>query len=122
MQIKNNYEKNVFNGDIGRITAVDSEEKNLLINFDGLDVEYDISELDEVVLAYATTIHKSQGSEFFHTAVVLPDAGGDLLTRELVYTGITRAKEFLTVVEPRPGLLGSAMAQQVRRASGLAFK
>ena len=54
--------------------------------------------------------------------VVLPDSGGDLLTRELVYTGITRAKEFLTVVEPRPGLLGSAMAQQVRRASGLAFK
>ena len=72
--------------------------------------------------AYAITVHKSQGSEFAHTVLVLPDSPSPLLTRELVYTGITRAKEFLTVVEPRPGLLGSAMAQQVRRASGLAFK
>ena len=81
-----------------------------------------VSRLAHVETAFAMTIHKSQGSEFFHTVVVLPDAGGDLLTRELVYTGITRAKEFLTLVEPRPGLLGTAMAQQVKRASGLVFK
>ena len=65
------------------------------------------------------TIHKSQGSEFAHTVVVLPDMGGDILTRELVYTGITRAKDHLTLIEPRPGLLSEAMARQVQRASGL---
>ena len=64
MQIKNNYDKNVFNGDIGRIVYINQEDKSLIIRFDGIDVDYDLTELDEVVLAYATTVHKSQGSEY----------------------------------------------------------
>ncbi len=64
MQIRNNYDKNVFNGDIGYITAVDTNERTLTVTFDSRLVEYDITELDEIVLAYAVTIHKSQGSEF----------------------------------------------------------
>src|SRR5690606_27986067 len=64
MQIKNNYDKNVFNGDIGIITHIDLEDKTLIISFDENDVEYDQTELDQVVLAYATTVHKSQGSEY----------------------------------------------------------
>ena len=60
MQIKNNYDKNVFNGDIGIISKIDTEDKTLKIRFDGNEIDYDVTELDEVVLAYATTIHKSQ--------------------------------------------------------------
>jgi hypothetical protein len=64
---------------------------------------------------------QSQGSEFAHTVVALPDGGSDILTGELVCTGITRAREHLTVVKPRAGLLGDALARQVKRASGLSF-
>ena len=70
MQIRNNYDKSVFNGDIGYITVVDTNERTLSVTFDNRLVEYDISELDELVLAYAVTIHKSQGSEF--PVVVMP--------------------------------------------------
>jgi exodeoxyribonuclease V alpha subunit len=77
-----------------------------------------VSRLAHVDTAFAMTIHKSQGSEFAHTVVVLPDAGGDILTRELIYTGVTRARTHLTVVEPRAGLLGQATAQRVLRSSG----
>jgi len=80
-----------------------------------------VSRLSHVETAFAMTIHKSQGSEFAHTVVALPDGGSDILTRELVCTGITRAREHLTVVEPRAGLLGDALARQVKRASGLSF-
>ena len=61
MQIKNNYDKNVYNGDIGSIAKIDMEDRTLVIRYDGSDVQYDATELDEVVLAYATTVHKSQG-------------------------------------------------------------
>ena len=116
--------RGVFNGDVGVVLPAPGSGQALRAYLlDGEQLRsVSVSRLAHVETAFAMTIHKSQGSEFFHTVVVLPDSGGDLLTRELVYTGITRAKEFLTVVEPRPGLLGSAMAQQVRRASGLAFK
>lgn len=93
MQIRNNYDKNVFNGDIGYITAVDTTERTLSITFDNRVVEYDITELDEIVLAYAVTIHKSQGSEF--PVVVMPVTMKHfvMLQRNLIYTGITRAKK-----------------------------
>ena len=80
-----------------------------------------VSRLAHVETAFAMTIHKSQGSEFAHTVVVLPEAGGEIVTRELIYTGITRAREFLSVIEPRPGLLGEAIGRRVQRASGLDF-
>lgn len=98
MQIRNNYDKNVFNGDIGYITAVDTGERTLTVGFDGRLVEYDITELDEIVLAYAVTIHKSQGSEF--PVVVMPVTMKHfvMLQRNLIYTGITRAKKICVLV------------------------
>ena len=104
MQIRNNYDKEVFNGDIGVIENVDLEERNLTVNFDGRQVEYDVSELDELVLAYATTIHKSQGSEY--PIVVIPMLMNHyiMLQRNLIYTGITRAKKILVIVGTRKAL------------------
>lgn len=98
MQIRNNYDKNVFNGDIGYITAVDTNERTLSVTFDSRVVEYDITELDEIVLAYAVTIHKSQGSEF--PVVVMPVTMKHyvMLQRNLIYTGITRAKKICVLV------------------------
>lgn len=98
MQICNNYDKEVFNGDIGTIIRVDREERELTVNFDGRDVTYDISELDELVLAYATTIHKAQGSEY--PIVVMPVTMSHfvMLQRNLLYTGVTRAKKILVMI------------------------
>ena len=98
MQIRNNYDKNVFNGDIGYITAVNTTERTLSATFDNRVVEYDITELDEIVLAYAVTIHKSQGSEF--PVVVMPVTMKHyvMLQRNLIYTGITRAKKICVLV------------------------
>ena len=121
MVTRNDKAQGVFNGDVGVVLPGHDGGKALRAYFlDGEQLRsVSVSRLAHVETAFAMTIHKSQGSEFAHTVVVLPDVGGDILTRELVYTGITRAKEFLSLVEPRPGLLGEAMAQQVRRASGL---
>ena len=104
MQIRNNYDKEVFNGDIGVIDHVDLEERNLTVCFDDRMVEYDITELDELVLAYATTIHKSQGSEY--PIVVIPMLMNHyiMLQRNLIYTGITRAKKILVIVGTRKAL------------------
>lgn len=104
MQIKNNYDKEVFNGDIGRIVGVDIQERQLEVLFDGRVVEYDISELDELVLAYATTIHKAQGSEY--PIVVMPVLMTHymMLQRNLIYTGITRAKKVLTILGTKKAL------------------
>ncbi len=98
MQIGNNDEKIVFDGDIGDINAVDMDERNLGDTFDNRLVEYDISELDELVLAYAVTIHKSQGTEF--PVVVMPITMKHyvMLQRNLIYTGITRAKKICVMV------------------------
>ena len=104
MQLKNNYDKEVFNGDIGVIIKVDTEDRSLTVDFDDRLVEYDISELDELVLAYATTIHKSQGSEY--PIVVIPVLMNHyiMLQRNLIYTGITRAKRILVLVGTRKAL------------------
>lgn len=104
MQIRNNYDKEVFNGDIGVIESVDLEERELTVNFDDRLVTYDVSELDELVLAYATTIHKSQGSEY--PIVVIPVLMNHfvMLQRNLIYTGITRAKKVLVLVGTKKAL------------------
>ncbi len=98
MQIRNNYDKNVFNGDIGYITAVDTNERTLTVTFDSRLVEYDIMELDEIVLAYAVTIHKSQGSEFLIVVMPVTMKHFVMLQRNLIYTGITRAKKICVLV------------------------
>ena len=104
MQIKNNYDKEVFNGDIGMIESVNETDRTLTVNFDGRSVEYDVTELDELVHAYATTIHKAQGSEY--PIVVMPILMNHyvMLQRNLIYTGITRAKKVLVMVGARKAL------------------
>lgn len=104
MQIKNNYDKEVFNGDIGMIETVDLEERTLTVRFDDRSVEYDATELDELVHAYATTIHKAQGSEY--PIVVMPVLMNHyvMLQRNLIYTGITRAKKILVIVGTKKAL------------------
>ena len=114
MQQRNNYDKDVFNGDLGYIREVDTEERTLKVDFDGKWIEYDTTELDELTLAYATTIHKAQGSEY--PIVVMPVLMTHfvMLQRNLIYTGITRAKKICV-------LLGAAkaLAYAVRNVSVL---
>ena len=104
MQIKNNYDKEVFNGDIGLIESVNETDRTLTVNFDGRSIEYDVTELDELVHAYATTIHKAQGSEY--PIVVMPILMNHyvMLQRNLIYTGITRAKKVLVMVGTKKAL------------------
>ena len=104
MQIRNNYEKEVFNGDIGVVESVDTEDRTLVVRFDERAVEYDVSELDELVLAYAATIHKAQGSEY--PIVVMPVLMNHyiMLQRNLIYTGITRARKILVIAGTKKAL------------------
>lgn len=98
MQLRNNYEKNVFNGTVGFIEDIDVAEKLLTIDFDGTRVTYKASELDELTLAYAFTIHKSQGSEFPVVIMPLDWSHYTMLRRNLFYTGVTRARKLCVVV------------------------
>jgi exodeoxyribonuclease V alpha subunit len=104
IQTENNYDKDVFNGDIGQIQKIDPLEREITVRFDQRQVIYDYGELDEVALAYAITIHKSQGSEF--PAVVIPLAMQQfmLLQRNLIYTGITRGKKLVVAIGQRQAL------------------
>lgn len=104
MQVKNNYDKEVFNGDIGRIVAVDLQERTLQVMFDGRVIEYDVSELDELVHAYATTIHKAQGSEYPIVVMPILMTHFVMLQRNLLYTGITRAKKVLVLIGSKKAL------------------
>ena len=104
MQIVNNYDKEVFNGDIGWVSRIDQEDRELTIDFDGRLIPYDYSDLDEVVLAYAISVHKSQGSEY--PVVILPVTTQHymLLQRNLIYTGITRAKKLEVLIGTKKAL------------------
>ena len=98
MQIRNNYDKEVFNGDIGRITRIDREEQEVVVNYDGRAVSYDYPDLDEIVLAYAVSVHKSQGSEYPVVVIPILTQHYMLLQRNLLYTGITRGKKMVVLV------------------------
>jgi exodeoxyribonuclease V alpha subunit len=113
MQIENDYEKEVYNGDIGYIDAVDAETSEVAVSFDGHSVTYGFGELDTLVPAYATTIHKSQGSEY--PAVVIPvlTKHYPMLQRNLLYTGVTRGKRLVVLVGQR-----KAIGIAVRNTSG----
>ncbi|NLC39346.1 MAG: ATP-dependent RecD-like DNA helicase, partial [Clostridiaceae bacterium] len=104
MQIKNNYDKEVFNGDIGLITSLDLENRQLTVAYEDKSIEYDVAELDELVLAYATTIHKSQGSEYPIVVIPIMMTHYVMLQRNLIYTGITRAKKMLVLVGTQKAL------------------
>lgn len=98
IQLSNNYDKSVFNGDQGIITSIDHEEKLLTVDFDNQLVGYDLAEIDELGLAYALSIHKSQGSEYPAVIVVLTTHSYTLLARNLIYTAVTRARKLLVIV------------------------
>lgn len=105
MQIKNNYDKIVFNGDIGFVSSINLEDRTLTVKFDGRDIEYDHTELDELALAYATTIHKSQGSEYPIVVIPVMMTHFVMLQRNLIYTGVTRAKEICVLVGTKKALM-----------------
>ena len=104
IQTENDYDKGVFNGDIGTIERIDLVEHEVAIRFDDRLVKYDFGELDEVALAYAVTIHKSQGSEFAVVVVPLATQHYMLLQRNLIYTGITRGKRLVVLVGQKKAL------------------
>ena len=123
IQTENNYDKDVFNGDIGQIVKIDPVEHEVTVQFDQREGSYDFGELDEVSLAYAITIHKSQGSEF--PAVVIPLAMQQflLLQRNLVYTGITRGKKLVLMIGQRKALAMAVRNNKTeQRFSGLLYR
>ena len=104
MQLRNNYDKGVFNGDLGRILAIDQEDGNVRVDFDDKIVAYDVDELDELSLAYATSIHKSQGSEYPVVVLALHTSHYMMLYRSILYTAVTRGKKLVIVVGSRKAL------------------
>jgi exodeoxyribonuclease V alpha subunit len=123
MQTVNNYDKEVFNGDIGRVVRIDADEQELAVSLDGREVVYDFGELDELMLAFATTIHKAQGSEY--PAVVVPLHGQHflMLQRNLLYTAITRGRKLVVIVGSARALKRAVERQDTaRRCTGLRWR
>jgi exodeoxyribonuclease V alpha subunit len=113
MQVENDYDKEVYNGDIGFVGDVDSEAGNLTARFDGRSVTYGFGELDMLVPAYAVTIHKSQGSEYPAVVIPIMTQHYAMLQRNLLYTGITRGKKLVVLVGQK-----KAVAIAVRNVAG----
>jgi len=104
MQIQNNYDKDVFNGDIGRITSIDEENREIKVKYDSREVQYDFNELDELILAYAMTVHKSQGSEYPVVIIPIHSQHYMMLQRNLLYTAVTRGKKLVILLGNFKGL------------------
>ena len=120
LQTRNNYDKQVFNGDLGRITEIDLEEQRVIVNFDGMPVEYDLSELDELAHAFAMSVHKSQGSEYRAVVIPLLTQHYMMLQRNLLYTGVTRAKSLVVLVGTKKAIAIAVKNDKVaKRNSGL---
>ena len=115
MQVANDHERGVHNGDLGVIARIDMEEGELAVDFEGREVAYGFGELDELALAYATTVHKSQGSEYPAVVVPLTTQHFPMLQRNLVYTGVTRGKRLVVLVGQRKALAIAVRGQQTRR-------
>jgi exodeoxyribonuclease V alpha subunit len=115
MQIENDYDKEVYNGDLGVVSRVGMEEGEITVDFEGREVVYGFGELDELVLAYATTIHKSQGSEYPAVVIPLTMQHYTMLQRNLVYTGVTRGKRLVVLVGQRKALAIAVKGTQTRR-------
>ena len=104
IQVQNDYQKEVFNGDIGRIVRLDPVEQELVVDYDGREVAYDFDELDELALAYACSIHKAQGSEYAAVVIPLHTQHYVMLQRNLLYTGVTRGRKLVALVGSRKAL------------------
>ncbi len=123
LQIQNNYQKEVFNGDIGRVQKVDQQDREISIQFEDRVVLYDFGELDELTLAYAVSIHKSQGSEYPAVVIPLHTQHYMMLQRNLLYTGITRGKQLVVLVGARKALdLAVKRLDTEQRHSALAWR
>jgi exodeoxyribonuclease V alpha subunit len=123
MQLRNNYEKGVFNGDLGRIASIDPEDGSAKIDFIDRLVEYDCDELDEITLAYATSVHKSQGSEYPAVVIPLHTSHYVMLHRSILYTAVTRGKKLVVIVGSRKALAMAIRNVRVeRRNTGLTEK
>jgi exodeoxyribonuclease V alpha subunit len=121
MQLRNDYDREVYNGDIGFITELDTAAKKLVVRFDERNVDYEESELDELVLAYATSIHKSQGSEYAAVIVPILTQHFVMLSRNLIYTAVTRGKKLVVLVaDPRAVALALAETRKEDRKTYLA--
>jgi len=120
MQLRNNYDKGVFNGDLGRITAIDREEGSVKVEFPDKAVEYEADELDEINLAYATSVHKSQGSEYPVVVIPLHTSHYMMLYRSILYTAVTRGKKLVVLAGSRKALAMAIRNQRVeKRNTGL---
>ena len=115
MQTENDYDREVFNGDLGRVRRIDQTEGVLIADFDGREVEYPFGELDALVPAYATTIHKSQGSEYPAVVITLAKQHYTMLARNLVYTAVTRGKRLVVIVGQRKALAIAVRSHGSRR-------
>jgi len=123
MQTVNDYARDVFNGDVGRVLAVNPVEKRLSVDFDGNVVSYEAFELDELALAYALTIHKSQGSEFLAVVVPVLNSHHIMLQRNLLYTAITRARKLVVLVgDPQAIAVAVRNDKVLRRYTALAAR
>jgi exodeoxyribonuclease V alpha subunit len=123
MHLKNNYQKDVFNGDIGTISAVDTKEQLFSVNYYGRTVNYDFTETDEVSLAYAISVHKSQGSEYPAVIVPIMVQHYVLLQRNLLYTAITRGKNLVIIIGTKKALtIALKNDMPKKRLSGLAYR
>jgi exodeoxyribonuclease V alpha subunit len=98
IQLKNDYKREVFNGDLGMVAAIHSVEQEVIIRFEGREVSYDYADLNEITLAWSITIHKSQGSEYPVVLLPIYMAHYVMLSRNLIYTGLTRAKKLAIVI------------------------
>jgi len=115
MQIRNNYDKEVFNGDMGRVVRVDPELREVVISFDGREIPYDFNDLDEIVLSYAVSVHKSQGSEYPAVIVPLVMQHYMLLQRNLIYTAVTRGRKLVILIGAKKALAIAVNNNKIRR-------
>jgi exodeoxyribonuclease V alpha subunit len=121
MQIRNNYDKDVFNGDLGQVAAIDAEDQVVTVSFEGTAVAYEYSELDELVHAFACSFHKSQGAEYPAVVLALLPAHYLMLQRNLLYTGVTRARRLCVIVGSTRAIAMAVKNDQVaQRHTGLA--
>jgi exodeoxyribonuclease V alpha subunit len=115
MQVENDYDKDVFNGDLGLVRAVDADDGELVVDFDGREVRYDFGELDELMLAYATTVHKAQGSEYPAVVVPVTTQHWPMLRRNLLYTGVTRGRKLVVLVAQPKAVAVAVKGREARR-------
>jgi exodeoxyribonuclease V alpha subunit len=115
IQIVNNYDKNVYNGDVGTITDIRPDDQLLLVNFGEGPIEYDFADYDELQLAYALSIHKSQGSEYKAVVLVLHSSQYMMLQRNLLYTGLTRARNLCLIVGDRRAIMRAVRNDKTTR-------